>query len=101
MPLLIGLSLPAAAQDVGRGREIAAQHCARCHAIAPGESSPAATAPAFTSFGRDWPVSALQEALAEGIMVSHSDPPMPELSFAPEEIDDLIAYLESVAAAGD
>ena len=100
--LLAALTLPtsdAVAQDPATGRALAARHCAKCHAIAPGETSPAPRAPAFDSFGGDWLVSALAEALAEGIMVAHSDPPMPEFSFTPREIDDLIAYLESIAAS--
>ena len=96
--LLAASATPASATDPSRGEEIARQHCAECHAIAPGETSSAANAPAFASLGDDWPVSALQEALAEGILVGHSDPPMPEFSFTAQDVDDLIAYLESVAA---
>lgn len=98
LALLAAAALPAVAADPLRGEEIARQRCAACHAIAPGETSTAANAPAFPTLGGDWPVSALQEALAEGILVGHSDPPMPEFSFTAQEVDDLIAYLESVAA---
>lgn len=88
---------PGAAQDPAAGREIAMRLCARCHAVAPGMASPTANAPPFASFGVEWPVSDLQEALAEGILVGHSDPPMPEFVLTPEEISDLIAYLETIA----
>ena len=84
--------------NLGAGGQLYRKHCAECHAIAPGETSTAANAPAFPSLGGDWPVSALQEALAEGILVGHADPPMPEFSFTAQQVDDLIAYLESVAA---
>ena len=101
-PILLasGLLLPGAlaAEDPEAGKEIAARHCARCHAIEPGKESPTRNAPPFYTFGKDWPVSDLQEALAEGILVGHSDPPMPEIVLDPEEIDDLIAYLQTIAA---
>ncbi len=88
---------PGAAQDPAAGKEIALRLCARCHAVAPGMASPTENAPPFASFGKEWPVSDLQEALAEGILVGHSDPPMPEFVLTPQEISDLIAYLESIS----
>ena len=36
----------------------------------------------------------LAEALAEGIMTAH--PQMPVFTFTPEQIDDLLAYLDSL-----
>jgi len=43
---------------------------------------------------RNYPVSDLEEALAEGILSGH--PAMPEFAFEPDEIDAIIAYLESL-----
>jgi len=77
-----------------RGREIASAHCAACHAIAPGGDSPLAQAPPFRTLSRSYQVSDLQEALAEGISVGH--PAMPAFEFAPDDVDALIAYLESI-----
>lgn len=78
------------------GAELAERHCARCHAVASGQS-PVADAPAFSGLARKWPIEYLAEALAEGIVTSHRhDVEMPEFVFSPEEIDDLLAYLESV-----
>jgi hypothetical protein len=37
---------------------------------------------------------ALQEALAEGVVTAH--PAMPEFMFEPDEIGDLIAYLDAL-----
>lgn len=34
------------------------------------------------------------EAFAEGILVGHRPPEMPEFEFAPNEIDHLVAWLE-------
>ncbi len=97
--LALGLltASPVAAQDPAAGEEIALRLCARCHAVAPDMASPTENAPPFASFGQEWPVSDLQEALAEGILVGHSDPPMPEFVLTPQEISDLIAYLESIS----
>jgi mono/diheme cytochrome c family protein len=39
----------------------------------------------------------LAEAMAEGLVIGHG--PMPEFTFTPEEIDDLLAYLHSVQLA--
>jgi mono/diheme cytochrome c family protein len=39
-------------------------------------------------------VNALEEAFAEGILVGH--PAMPQFRFTPAQIDDILAYLQSV-----
>ena len=83
--------------DPRAGAVLAEQNCARCHAIAPGGVSPAERAPRFETLGQRYPLRYLEEAMAEGLMVAHSDPPMPEFIFTPEEIADLLAYLESLA----
>lgn len=96
--LMTGVSAaPALAQDpmgdADRGRALAEQVCAVCHAVQPGE--------------RDSPVSGLAsfQAAAErkemsevGLRVflrsSHQD--MPNLVLTPEEIDDLVAYIHGL-----
>lgn len=83
-----------AAGDMAAGRAMAERLCARCHAIAGPGPSPLAQAPPFSGFARKWPVEYLAEAMAEGLVVGHG--PMPEFVFAPQEIDDLLAYLDSV-----
>jgi mono/diheme cytochrome c family protein len=80
--------------DVGAGRAMAERLCARCHAIAGPGPSPLAQAPLFSGFERKWPVEYLAEAMAEGLVIGHG--PMPEFTFTPEEIDDMIAYLDTV-----
>lgn len=82
--------------DVGRGRAMAEEQCARCHAIAGPGPSPVAQAPLFSGFERQWPVEYLAEAFAEGIATGHGPVRMPQFVFTPEEIDDLLAYLKSV-----
>lgn len=79
---------------VERGQAIAQADCASCHALDAASPSPHAEAPPFRTLSERYPVASLQEALAEGIMVGHPD--MPEFSFDPDEIDALIAFIESV-----
>ncbi len=82
--------------DPDTGAEMADRLCGECHAIASGPS-PVADAPAFSGLARKWPIEYLAEALAEGIVTSHRpDVEMPEFVLTPEQIDDLLAYLESV-----
>lgn len=95
--LCLFLVAPAAAQtagDVAAGYAIAETHCARCHAIGRDGASPLPIAPPFRDLHTRYPVESLQEALAEGVVTGHPD--MPEFSFAPEEIDSLIAFLKSL-----
>jgi mono/diheme cytochrome c family protein len=101
--LLLAGAAPAAAatQDdlVAQGHAIAEADCARCHAIGPTGDSQLPIAPAFRTLSERYPVKDLEEALAEGIVSGH--PEMPEFEFQPEEIDALIAYLQSVQAKQD
>jgi len=100
LALTAGATAPAAradgdpAGDVAAGRAMAERLCSRCHAIAGPGPSPLAQAPLFSRFGRQFRVDDLAEAMAEGLVVGHG--PMPEFVFTPDEIDDLLAYLNSV-----
>jgi mono/diheme cytochrome c family protein len=85
---------PAPAGSVEAGRRIAEIQCAGCHAIGTEGESRNAAAPPFRTLSRNYPVTALEEAFAEGILVGH--PAMPEFRFTPAQIDDIVAYLESV-----
>ena len=77
-----------------RGRAIAERECARCHAIGRRGQSPHAKAPLFRELPKRYPVEHLAEALAEGIVVGHSD--MPEFVFEPDDIEGLLAYMASL-----
>lgn len=80
--------------NAAEGQRLAEIHCARCHAIGPDGESTHPMAPAFRTLSRDYPINALEEAFAEGILVGH--PVMPEFSFEPDQVDDLVAYIQSV-----
>lgn len=82
--------------DPAAGRVIAEQNCSGCHAIGRSGDSPQTNAPPMRRFHENWPIEALGEALAEGMVVGHSDPQMPAFRFDPQDIDDLLAYIESL-----
>lgn len=77
-----------------RGLALAEQHCSTCHAVGRTGDSPAPEAPPFRRLSENYRVDSLEEALAEGISVGH--PAMPQFQFAPEDIDALVAYLQSI-----
>jgi cytochrome c len=90
-----GVSSPEAMRgDPTRGLDVADRNCSLCHAIAPTGDSPHPKAPAFRTLGSRYPLAALSEALAEGIVVGHAG--MPQIQLEPQKIDDLIAYLETL-----
>ena len=79
---------------MGQGEAIAETLCAGCHAIGlTGESQHAQAMP-FREISWHYPVEVLAEPFGEGIMVGH--PEMPQWQFEPEQIDALLAYLETV-----
>ena len=80
------------------GGSLAQRLCAGCHAIGRDGESPMKVAPPFRTMGGIYPVSDLQEAFAEGLVTAH--PAMPAFELEPQEIADLIAYLESVSGTG-
>lgn len=84
----------ASAESVMRGQILAETRCAACHAVGLTGTSPMAEAPPFRDLHTRYPVRFLQEALAEGLTTAH--PAMPQIELQPDEIRDLIAYLESL-----
>ena len=76
------------------GRFLAEVHCAACHAIGPSDVSKHPEAPLLRDLSKSYPVAALEESLAEGIIVGHPD--MPEYRFRPEDVAALIRYLETI-----
>ena len=87
----IAASGSASAASASRGQKLAEARCAACHAIGKHGASPNLKAPTFRRIANQWPLEQLQEAFAEGIVTGHG--PMPEFTFEPAEIDDLLAYL--------
>lgn len=89
-------AVPGLTEAVERGRRLADSACASCHAPGPAGASPMAEAPPFREIGRRYPLDQLESAFAEGLVTSH--PAMPALNFRASEIDDLIAWFESLQA---
>jgi cytochrome c len=80
--------------DAERGHSLLAAHCSRCHAIERTGTSPHREAPPFRTLGQKYPVDWLAEALGEGLSTGHPD--MPEFIFEPQEINAILAYLQSI-----
>jgi mono/diheme cytochrome c family protein len=85
-----------AAEATDQGRLLLEKNCSRCHAIGRADASPNAQAPPFRSVIIRYPAEYLAEALAEGIMTRHSE--MPEFIFAPDEIEAIVAYLNTLGS---
>ena len=95
---LWGLVVPnvASSANVASGQTIVELYCARCHATGPTGESALKGAPQFRMLSQKYPIKTLGEAFAEGIVTGH--PNMPEFQFLPHEIDNILAYLQSLQA---
>ena len=93
LPLVLSCAPAAAAGEAALGRRIAKANCARCHAIGKTGESANPKAPPFRVVAVKYRGEDLEEAFAEGIMVGHRAPEMPEFEFRPRQIEALIAYL--------
>jgi cytochrome c len=88
---------PALAQgqaDALAGEKLAELHCSRCHAVGNEGDSLMEGVPPLRDLKLRYPVEDLAESLAEGMVTAH--PQMPVFTFSTEEIDDLLAYLNSL-----
>lgn len=77
-----------------RGQELAQHLCSGCHAVGRSGESPLAEAPPFRTLSENYRIESLEEALAEGISVGH--PAMPQFQFAPDDVNALVGYLQSI-----
>ena len=96
---VIGLPLPANAAEktlVDRGEVLVRENCSRCHAVGKEGDSPHKEAPPFRTLSRNYPVEALAESLAEGIVSGHPD--MPIFVFSPHDVEAIIQYMQSIQA---
>jgi cytochrome c len=96
--VLASCATPAHADDapIAAGRVIAAQNCSRCHAIGSDDSSANPKSPPFRTLSQKYPLSYLEEALGEGIVVGHEGPEMPNFRFDAAQIEALIAFIGSI-----
>jgi mono/diheme cytochrome c family protein len=90
----IEAATPSAAADVLTGARLAGQWCASCHVV--GDIPPASVQQGPPSF----------RTIAQGglttdqlrTFLSHPHAPMPDLALTRSEIDDLIAYIDTLRA---
>lgn len=81
---------------ISRGRAIAKENCGRCHAIGLRGSSPNPKSPPFRFLAKRYPLSNLEEALGEGIVVGHEGLEMPQFRLDAGQIEALLGYLASI-----
>jgi cytochrome c len=81
-----------------RGESLLTINCSRCHAVGRAGNSIHPEAPPFRTLGQRYPIEVLAEALAEGLSSGHPD--MPEFRFEIDDVDAILAYLESVQEKG-
>ena len=89
-----GESALAQAPAAQRGLAFVRVHCAQCHSTDKGGESPLAIAPPFRTLHRKFPIESLRRRLAEGIVADH--PTMPQFRLEPDQIADVIAYLQTL-----
>jgi mono/diheme cytochrome c family protein len=78
---------------IGRGRAVARQVCARCHAVGPVGDSPDRRAPAFRTLTGQFVPLTLHRRLTEIAETGHYD--MPPVAVHSDEVSDLAAYINS------
>lgn len=95
LTLVLTLS-PVQAQEgrIQRGQVFVQTNCSQCHAVGRYGESPLKQAPPFRTLQSRYPIESLAEALAEGIITGH--PSMPEFELDPAQINDVLAYLQSI-----
>jgi cytochrome c len=88
---VLGAMQRAPAADAGSGRQLAQEHCAACHAIAPHARSEVADAPPFEVIGRQYGFDAGR--IAHAIAGPH-----PKMNFSPRpaQAADVAAYIASL-----
>jgi len=91
----LGLSsVLASADPISHGKALVEANCAQCHAVGSTDKSSHPDAPAFRTLSQRYPLTDLEEALAEGILTGHPD--MPEWVATPDQIEAIIAYIGSL-----
>ena len=84
------------AQALKNGDMLARENCAACHSTTEKGDSPNAKAPPFRTLSKRYKLEDLEESLAEGITIGHSNANMPHFIFEPDDISDLITYLKKL-----
>jgi len=80
-----------------RGRFYALRSCAGCHAVGVLGRSPSVNAPSFSAIRLRYNALSLPRRLAEISENGHYE--MPPIAMTPDEIRDIVAYVETVDAS--
>jgi mono/diheme cytochrome c family protein len=93
--LLVGQTGVAAAGNPAAGKALAERWCASCHLVTPEQASATTEAPPFAEIAKRSP----EEIEALEVFLTAPHPPMPPVSLTRREIQDVIAYIESLKDA--
>jgi mono/diheme cytochrome c family protein len=80
--------------SIARGKRIAEDSCASCHAIGTLGESPNAGSPPFKTLTEVFPIESLDETFVEGISSHH--PGMPIFAAPTDQLQDLLNYLKTI-----
>jgi cytochrome c len=83
-------------QTLKNGEMLARENCSSCHSIYERGESSNTNAPPFRTLSKRYKLDDLEESLAEGITIGHSNANMPHFIFEPDDIGDFIAYLKKL-----
>lgn len=84
--------------DIVRGERLAADKCAKCHAVGPAGDSPQKGVPPFRALSKFYPIPMLEKTLATGVVDGHEEMPMFQLGFI--DVRNLLAYIDSLNPGG-
>ncbi len=96
-PVLAVMTMPAAAQSgdpIHRGRALALEFCAPCHAINRAGGSPHTDAPPLRNIGRTYDLDGFARVLSAGLLAGHPD--MPQFRFSFDDARALRDYLRTI-----
>lgn len=91
---LASVASAAFAGDAAEGLRLAQKWCSACHIVNGGQVDASDAAPPFAQIAND--PAKTPETLAIWLAAPHS--PMPDLNLSQDEIDDLIAHIQSLKA---
>lgn len=88
----VAASMAASAADIEHGEKLAREWCSNCHLVTPDQTSGGDSAPTFSSIAE----TAEERASDLKAWLADPHPPMPNFDLTIYEIDDLLAYIESL-----
>jgi cytochrome c len=88
------LVTPVQASEKSVGHMILEQECSKCHSVERVGESPNPKSTPFRTFVNGYPSEKLAEALTNRTSIAHGD--MPEFMFEPEDISEVVTYLETL-----